>query len=68
MPQSDWDVSECDQENRFLVVLHPLRLNSMIILQPGAPGPAFGTCETTNPMRADSERLAAPQVPQVLVK
>src|ERR1035437_3452755 len=30
---------------------------------PGAPGPShLGTWETTNPMRANSERLAAPQV------
>jgi hypothetical protein len=29
---------------------------------PGAPGPDFRTWDTTNPVRADSERLAAPQV------
>jgi len=31
--------------------------------KPGAPGPShLGTGDTTNPMRANSERLAAPQV------
>jgi len=39
--------------------------NARFTANQGAPGPAFETWETTNPLRAKSERLAPPQVASV---
>lgn len=36
-------------------------LSALPLDEPGAPCPAFGTWETTNLLRAKSERLATPQ-------